>query len=521
VALGAALAALVVGLVWGTRVAGGSDSYCYLEQAERWAAGTIQTPQSPLFAGAPWLDPWLPLAPTGFIPSSNVPGAIAPICPAGFALTMVPFRIALGREGVHLVVPLLGAMAVWVTFLLGRALAGHAAGALAAALTAASPVFLYQVVQPMSDVPAMAWWVLAAWLVVSGGPRALVGAGLVTGAAVLTRPNLVPLAVVLLASVWFRPPEAGADSRVGRALRFCAGAAPGALAVALVQYILYGSVTSSGYGNPAALFSTSHIWPNIQRYGWWAIDTHTPVLLLAPLALVARPPAADASSRARGRWIATTLLALTAAVIACYLPYVPFDAWWFLRFLLPAVPFTFVLVASVLRAGTSRLPHPWSIVTLVAIGLVVCGLLVRTAVRRHAFEVKAAEWRFRLAGDYLARSLPQNAVVLTIWHSGSVRYYGHRQTVVWDAIPPDALDRTVDYLRGRGLRPFLLLERWEEPAFRARFGAASALAALDWPPLATVGRDVRVFAIDDRARYMAGERTPSEFVSIDGRAGRR
>ena len=66
-----------------------------------------------------------------------------------------------GRDAVFLVVPVLGAAAVWLMFLLGSRVAGPTAGALAAVLFAASPIFLFQVVQPMSDVPATAWWLLA------------------------------------------------------------------------------------------------------------------------------------------------------------------------------------------------------------------------------------------------------------------------------------------------------------------------------------------------------------------------
>lgn len=88
-ALAAAVATLVVSLVSGTWVAGGSDSYCYVEQAERWASGAMLAPQALDFT-PPWADRWLPLAPTGFVPSPTVAGALAPICPSGLALTMAP-----------------------------------------------------------------------------------------------------------------------------------------------------------------------------------------------------------------------------------------------------------------------------------------------------------------------------------------------------------------------------------------------------------------------------------------------
>ena len=43
-------------------------------------------------------------------------------------------------------------------------------GALAAVLLASSPSVLYQVLQPVSDVPAMAWWTASLAMAMQGGP---------------------------------------------------------------------------------------------------------------------------------------------------------------------------------------------------------------------------------------------------------------------------------------------------------------------------------------------------------------
>jgi hypothetical protein len=98
-----------------------------------------------------------------------------------------------------------------------------------------------------------------------------------------------------------------------------------------------------------------------------------------------------------------------------------------------------------------------------------------------------------------------------VWESGSVRYYGHRRTILWDALDPDGLDAVLAELRGRGLRPYFLFERTEESEFRGRF-ARSEVGAVDWPPMAEVGGEVRIFNPDDRGRYAAGERVATEYV---------
>jgi hypothetical protein len=508
----AALSALVVGFVWGARIAGGSDSYCYIEQAERWATGTMLTPQPVGFA-PPWAEPWLPLAPTGFVPSRTSAGALAPICPSGLSLTMAAFRLIGGRDAVFLVVPVLGAIAVGVAYLLGAGLAGPAAGALAAVLLASSPIFLFQLVQPMSDVPATAWSLLALWLAVGPiEPTRAVGdderarkrggghgvraafAGLATAAAVLTRPVLAPLGVVVFVAVVLRPSVGGLRDRLTRMVLFCAGGLPGAIALAIVQDRLYGSPFSSGYGSPSALFSAAFVAPNLARYARWALETQTPFLLLAPCALWLpdrRRPAA-------------LLLVAIACVCASYLPYTVFDDWSYLRFLLPAVALAVVLASAVAVTLAARLPRRWSAATLATLAVALVVWQVHTARARFAFELHKSEATFRIVGEYIGRALPPKAVVLTIWHSGSVRYYGHRLSIVWDGFPPGDFDRTVAFLGQHGFEPYLLLEASEDPRFRARVGAASVFSALDWPPAAMFGREVRLYRLADRQAYFAG-----------------
>ena len=88
--------------------------------------------------------------------------------------------------------------------------------------------------------------------------------------------------------------------------------------------------------------------------------------------------------------------------------------------------------------------------------------------------------------------------------SGSVRFYSGRHTLVWADLDPASLDRALEYLRGRGYHPFLLFETWEEPGFRARFGQQSATGRLEWPPIAEIDRDVRIYDPADRAPFMRG-----------------
>ncbi|MEP6913990.1 MAG: glycosyltransferase [Acidobacteriota bacterium] len=564
-ALVLAFAASAVGVTWGTHVAGGSDSYCYLSEAELLAAGHARQIQ-PVAADPPWPDSRWAFVPAGHAPAPSPPGASVPICPAGYPLMMAAARLLAGRAGMFLVVPLMGALAVWLTFVLGRRVAGPRAGLMAALLFCTSPVFVYQLVQPMNDIPAVALWLLAlvlsarsglgargsglgAWSSGLGirdpGPemrdagfeprtsnltrasdpgsrvpdpgslaadpdtrhhrapwRTPLAAGAATGAALLIRPNLLPLAIV--PALWSAAaPGAAARERVRTLAWFAIGAAPFVLAVLAVQNAMYGGPLKSGYGTLGLLFTIDHVWPNLRRYPQWLLETQTPFVVLALAAPWIRAAQADGRSF-RAIAPAGWLLAFAAATLACYVPYVVFDAWWYLRFVLPAVAVLLILAAMVFVQIISRLSAAWR----APVFALACGALalvyLKVGVDRQVFRLQALESRFRTAGEYVAAHLPPDAAVVTTHESGSVRFYANRLTLVWAEVDPASLDRALQYLRSRGYRPYLLFETWEEADFRKRFEGRSAIAQLNWPPIADINHEVRIYDPDDYARYRSG-----------------
>jgi hypothetical protein len=521
IACAVAIAAIATGWVWGTHVAGGSDSYCYLNEAELLAGGHVRQLQ-PDAADFPWHDKRWAFVPAGHGPAPGPDGAVVPICPSGYPLLMAAARTVAGRAGMFWIVPLMGGLAVWLTFVLGRRLGGAPAGVTAAVLFASSPIFLYQIVQPMNDVPAAALWLLALVLASRAGARpgwlSEIWSGAAAGAALVVRPNLLPLAAVT--ALWIASARTAWRDRVFSLISFGIAALPFVLLVMALQNAMYGGPLTSGYGDLGALFAMDHVGPNLRRYPAWLLQTHTPIVLLALAALWTAPrdarrapphdtrraPPHDTrrapphdTRRATG-W----LLAFAAATLLCYLPYMVYDAWWYLRFVLPAVAVILTLTAVVAAGLAARLPPVWRAPAF-ALG---CGLLaivyIDIAARRHVFELQALESRFRVAGEYVAARLPADAAVVTVHQSGSVRFYSGRQTLLWDVVDPSSLDRALDYLRSRGYRPYLLFEKWEEPAFRKRFGGKSAIGGLDWPAIADINREVRIYDPDDRASYMGG-----------------
>ena len=501
----AAAGALVAGLALGTAVAGGPDSYCYLNQAELFAQGRVRDPQ-PIVAPAPWPNRVETAVPVGHVAAPHGEIAAVPMCPPGYPFALAAARLVGGRPAMFWVVPIFGGLAVWCAFLLGRRLGGPHTGVMSALVFAASPAFLYQIVQPMSDVPAVAVWTaaLVAALRPPGSAQAF-ATGALAGAALLIRPNLAPLGVVMVGMVGFAAHRPSRATTIRAILFFGLGALPSLGVIMVMQNAMYGSPFTSGYGSLDLLFTRDHIRPNLERYPAWLVTTHTPFVALA---FVAPFVLADRLARTRAWWV----LAFVVTTFGCYVAYTVYDAWWFLRFLLPAIPPMIVLASAVTvtwlaRLGTTSRTAAFALVTA---ALVVFQIV--TAADRAVFRLRDLERRFRDGGEYVARKLPPNAVVFTTQQSGSVRFYADRPTIIWDMLDPAWLDRALDDLRARGYHPYFLFEKQEDLTFRQRFETTSKIGGLEWPPIARLGQEVQIFDPLDYERFRRGEKIETDYV---------
>ena len=455
-----------------------SDQYGYVSQALLWAQGHLATYQ-PLAAIAPWPDATWTLSPLGYCPAQQ-PSTIVPTYPAGLPLVMAAFIRLFGPFGPFLVVPLMGSFTVLLTFFLGRRVGGEVCGLFAAMLIATSPIFLYQLTQPMSDVPVTVWWLLAILLLIEPGAASAAAGGLAASAAILTRPNLVPLAVPLgLFVLAYSHPQFG--TRLRNTMLYGAGALPGCIAVAVLNRTLYGSPFASGYGSSEFLFKIENLGANLSTYPRWLIETETPFVLLAFVApwLIRSP-------------LRRMFAAMAATTFVCYVFYLPFDNWTYLRFLLPAIPLMLILSSAVTLHLARRL-SPRSAVWLAGACVVLMAWRWDTLGLQPP---RPDDRRFAVVGEFVRDQLPQNAILISMQHSGSVRYYSGRSTLRWDWMPAEWLERSLAFLRANGYRPFLLLEEWERPLFAQRFAAHTKLAALDWQPVATYSGEIRTDIFD-------------------------
>jgi hypothetical protein len=463
----------IAGISRNSWTAGGADQYAYVSQADLWLEHDLTVP-IPLAADAPWPEPVMTFAPHGFRAAVSGP-ALVPVTAPGLPLLMAAAKRLAGHCAMFLIAPLSGALLVWMTFLLGRRLDSDMLGVAAAWLIATSPAVLAMLVSPMSDVPASAFWALAIYLTLGRTPRSALLAGFAASAAILIRPNLAPVAgILVLWRVWTAWP------RVTPPLLLAGGALPGCLFIAWINDSLYGSPLASGYGSLSALFSLSHIGVNAERYGRWLVESQTPLAVAGIGALLV--PMKQIWRTREQRQIAGMLGAIVVIVWALYLAYTPFEAWWFLRFLLPAWPAMCLGSAAVLaRLARAR-----------ASALRVCAYVLLAAVGVHnlyyasthgAFPTGEGDHRYVSIAKIVEAATDPSAIIMTGQHSGPVRYYAGRTTLRFDLLDAAWLDRAVEWLDAQGRHPYLLLEEWEVTAFQERFSGSSALGRVALAPI--------------------------------------
>jgi len=524
------------GVAKGTFAASDTDPYGYVSQGELIASGALRIDLRYAW-DLPWPAADMSLVPPGYT-MSEPRGFAVPTYASGLPLVMAALQRLTGRrDAAFYVVPLLGALAVWMTAWLGTRLNGAATGVAAAALLATSPVFMQQLTQPVSDVPAAAWWITSLALVIAGGSPATVVAGLAAAMAVLTRPNLVPIAALIAAYLaWecLRPlwPKTGTRRQaLARLLLFAAGVIPGCLAVAAINKALFGSPFESGYGSLGELYEWAPVLPNLIRYPEWLLQTESPLIffaLAAPLLVRSALSTSQLPARSKRDQFRPTLLALACAlfVLSAYLPWGVFEEWVYLRFLLPAFPLLFISSLMVLGVLVERLftlrrrrhvagqgqvtdATPQRVVVMVVVLMMTAAWLwwhLQAFSTLVPVSARDNERRYLDVSHYVAVAMsPQSAFIAGL-HSGSLHYHAGRMTLNYRRMQEGTLDAAVAGLTKQGYKPYILLEEGEEPHFRARFSQYDQLGALDWPPTlhTSEGVPVHIFDPSDREPFLRG-----------------
>ena len=451
----------------GTLVAEAADQWGYVSQADLWLARDLVIEQ-PIARQVPWPVADWTFTPLGYRPALQ-PGAIVPVYAPGLPVLMAIGKTLFAACGPFVIVPLLAGLTVWLTYLIGVRLSSKFVGLVSAALVATSPAFVFMALNPMSDLPVAAFFTLSVVLALSSLRWRVFWIGLAVSMGIFVRPNLVPVGAVFLAFTVLRAqPVAGEPAwraRVRALLGFAIGGAPLVLAVAALNTVLYGGPLNASYGNLEDLYQWRFVWRNLIDYPRWIWDTETPFVLLAAVPLIFWRRAGER------RATLVFLASFIAAVWVSYLFYAPFGIWLYLRFLLPTFPVMLVLAVWGLAILLGRMRE---VGERRAVALLVVAAMFSLRVGFLREEQVLGHWRegvpYTSVGEYVRRNLPDNAVIITMLQSGSIRYYGQRLTMRWDYLAPEWWPRAANVLAERGYRPYVLLADHEEQTFRQRFG---------------------------------------------------
>jgi hypothetical protein len=460
------LCVLLLLATWRVQTVGGSDPYGYLSQADLWLGERLDVPQ-PWVAGMPFPEPPWVFSPLGYRPWPD--GTLVPTYSPGLPMMQAAVKFVAGHCSVFLISPVCGALLVLATFGIGRQLGSNLVGLIGAWFVATSPAVLDMGIIPMSDVPVAALWACVFWLLLCRSAGAALGAGLLTALAVLVRTNLAPLAGVCWCWLAYGAWRAQGDARRRRLMQlaaFTVGVLPGPIVVALLNSHWYGSPFRSGYGHLKDLYSTARIPQNIRNYTLWLIETQT-VLVFAGVAAVFLP-LRRLWFYVEDRSIVVAFAVFSFGVWLQYLLWEVFDTAAYLRFLLPAYPFMMIGLATVAYWILSRRVLVLTIVIcIVAAGF---GLRIRQHIGTNGFfDIGKSETKFSVAGRIVARAVPPDSVVMTMFHSGSIRYYGGRLTMRYDQLDDRWLDRAVEWLSSRDVGTYVWVEDWEVPEFQKHF----------------------------------------------------
>ncbi len=435
---------------------GGSDSSGYANAARALVKGPLVSPIPALERFGLEGSDASAFTPLGYVllEGSN----LAPMYPMGFPLHVAAAaRLAGWEVGPYLVSPVAALIVLLLVFLVGRELGlPHGWAAAAAVLLAACPVFVFQAIQPMSDLVATAWCLAAIFASLRSrrDVRWAAAAGFALGVAILVRPLDVLVAVPLLFAL---PPNRRAWSY------FVLGGLPCAVALFSYNIACFGSPFRTGYGLYGLLrhFAWSNLPVRLPRYVLWTAQMLTRVVCLGWAASMGDRRIPGRHRALLFTWFGTFLLA--------YSFYEPADAWWYTRFLLPglpAVPLGFLLVVRDLHRRVASWSDFWSRVTVVAAALAVALIArdgFRSARRLGVLEMHRMQKDFPDGCLRAAREFPPGALVLSREMSGALRYYTALTPVRWDVLDPGRFRALRAQTEPAGGRWFALLMKYEVP----------------------------------------------------------
>jgi hypothetical protein len=461
-----AMAAFVIALLlYGNLLArkaaqavGGSDSSGYARMARSLLDGAIvqSVPELNLFdLPEEMIRSFMPLAYT----YGPRPRTIAPFYPVGFPLHLAAAALIGGwKRGPFLVSPILAVLSLVLIYLTALELGLSRGYAMAGAVMLGGGVtFIFMsLAAPMSDVAAT-FWALAA-ILASLRSRKRDAWALLAGAAFGMSFLIRPTSALLLAPILF-----ALRLKPRTLLYFCAGGLPMAAIFFAYNAAAYGHPLRTGYGAIGlfAALKLAGFTTRFSHYVYWLSMTLSPLVVLGWLGV-----AFDRKVAWRDR---AMLVAWFGAFLLFHAFYDVYDAWWYTRFLLPAVPALILGALLTARHLAGRMRHAWARRALLA-----CLFLVVFGIERYYVEyfnvyiTGRVEIVHATSCRWADRTLPDNALLLSAQMSGALKFYTARPIVRWDETAPEQWKLLKQRTDEQGYKWYALLAPYEVDDARKR-----------------------------------------------------
>jgi hypothetical protein len=421
-----ALFALLIAVNVGA-VAGGSDTSGYMHLARLLVNGHLHVPARTISGLSPSSAPPSLYTPLGFMPSFDGNGMV-PTYPMGLPLLIALFLPIAGWNHAGDLTMILHSLAgLIVIYSLSRVFGlPRTWSILGTALVATSPLYIFMSLQAMSDVPSLVWTtaaILAALKCRERLPYALAAGGAMA-VDVLLRPTnilaLVPIGVAL-----------GVAPR--RWILFILGGLPGAIFHAGHAIAAYGHLWDTGYGNNFKyFFAASYVPETLLHYAHWV------PILLTPIAAMSLGLPFDKGIESRARWLIGSWIGVFVVFYSAYR--CTHETWWYLRYLLPAVPAIVIASLLVCRSLTFRFaqrigPRHFKFAVAIAIAFIAFNSYWWNR-NLHDLDIGRGERKYGTVAEWMIKNLPSNSVCICTQMSGAIFYFTSFTFIRYESVNP-------------------------------------------------------------------------------------
>lgn len=427
--------------------AGGADSSGYLNEAKMFVRGQTSIPIEPLRTlglDHSWIEATTPI---GFTWGKEGSGTMAPGYPPGLPVHLALAALIGGWKVAPFLISPLAALGCGVMmFLTGRRLGLSRFGAfVSASLLLLLPQFVLHALQPVSDVVATFWTLVAMWCVLRSvdSGRFAFAAGAAFAISVLVRPTNVVLILPLAVAARFQLRKLAA---------IAAGGLPFAVGLLAWQYAVYGSAFQTGYGSVFGWLSVKNVAASSRVFSSWLITISTPLIFPGGFGVL--------FDRTRDAWIRILLPVWFLVFFVLYALWAPFNDLWVMRYLLPGMPGLIFGALLVLESIAKTRVLKFAVAIVIAIMVLRPAMCLRTYRILGIDEMESVHPEVAL---WTEQQLPPNAMLMAGSLSGAIYYYTGRFSIRPDILDNDRFQLLRAYLGVHDKRLYAVLSPVEMP----------------------------------------------------------